>query len=419
MVPLEYCNDAPGSDPPRQFRSDLAMMAYRSRAAQPVTQAELDLILKTAQSRNRRVGLTGLLIYDQGCFFQWLEGPPSALAGVWQSIRNDTRHVDVQILREQPLHKRFFGAWDMRLARRTSATLAPPFPAVEIPEALQRRLRVPRSGWTTGTWDQLFSKVVIPSVTAARRRDLPSRQPTPFIWHAHHKDGAELAGALRAQDGGAAARFVDSLVGQGAQVESLYHEVFEPAARYLGRLHDDDSVNDFDVTLVLGQLQLEARRLSAAMQRETHTAPRGHSILVATQPGEPHGLGAAMASELFWRSGWDVNCQFPADDQRLRELVSEHWYDVLDLTLSNSVRRDRQLQAVRLSIRAARAASLNPALAVIVEGRSFQECTGAYVSVGADAGFASVIDAVPVALRLLDAAAPSTSARPLESAARC
>jgi hypothetical protein len=83
-------------------------------------------------------------------------------------------------------------------------------------------------------------------------------------------------------------------------------------------------------------------------------------------------------------------------------MLHAQWYDVLELSLSGAVRREQQLPAMRVTIRAARAASLNPALAVIVDGRSFFDRPQAYLDVGADVGCGTSTDAVPAAEHLLE-----------------
>jgi hypothetical protein len=196
----------------------------------------------------------------------------------------------------------------------------------------------------------------------------------------------ELAGVLQGIDAGAAVRYIDALLDQGALLEPLFKEVFEPAARCLGGLWEDDRCDDFNLTLALGRLQVEVHRLGLALLRNVHIVQPGHAILVAPQPGEVHGLSASMGAELFLRDGWDVRREVHADDGALRKILHEQWFDVLDLSLSAALRRDHQLSAMRGTIRAARAASLNPALAVIVDGRSFFECPQAYRDVGADIG---------------------------------
>jgi hypothetical protein len=377
----------------------VSMLAYRSRALTPPTERELEVLVRKAQERNHIEGLTGLLIYDQGHFFQWLEGPSAGLARVWESIRRDPRHRDVQVLREQLIPKRFFGDWDMRLALRARGLADEGLSLVRPND--ERPAPMPGQSIALGmqAWDDIFADVVVPKLKADH---VPLPSPVALLWHAQAEAPATLAGLLLAVDAGATAQYVSGLVEQGASLETLYREVFEPAARYLGGLWYEDEKSDAEITLGLGRLQLEVRRLSASFAHPLHIIKPGHSVLVAPQPGEPHAVHAAMSSELFWRDGWDVSYEFPGNDGVLRELVHDSWFDVLDLSMSGAYRRDHQLADLGVSIRAARAASLNPALAVIVNGRAFFERPQAYFGIGADAACVTVIESVATAQRLLD-----------------
>jgi hypothetical protein len=378
--------------------SGVSMLVYRSRAVSLPTERDLDQLLRKAQERNRRESLTGLLIYDQGSYYQWLEGPPASLARVWDAIRRDPRHRDAQILREQPIPKRFFEAWDMRLAVRAKTDSDTGLAFVASDQLPPSERATPPTVLPGTAWDEIFSDVVVPKLKAAH---LPTPVPVALVWHADAAAPAILAGTSLA-DEGAAAHYLNGLIDQGASLETLYQEVFEPAARYLGGLWYDDEKSDAEITLGLSRLQVEVRRLGATIPHPLHVIKPGHAVLVAPQPGEPHGVTAAMSSELFWRDGWEVSCEYPSTDQVLVDLVHDSWFDVLDLSLSGAYRRDDRLQAMGSSIRAAQAASLNPALAVIVNGRAFVERRHTYFSVGADAACVTVVESVATAQRLLD-----------------
>jgi hypothetical protein len=342
------------------------------------------------------------------------------LQRVWESIRRDPRHTDFKILRHAMLPQRLFGGWDMRLARRTRGDIDRTLAAMAAPHELLTKLRIQPSVLAGSAWDQVFADAVLPQLRpgAAAQRDghaqrlplnraghtqrLPTRAGgTQPVWHAHPESGAELAGALRAVDPGGTAHYIDALLDEGADLEPLFREVFEPAARCLGGLWEADRCDDFHVTLALGRLQVEVRRLSTMLSRKDYVAQPGHAVLVALPPGEPHGLNATMNSELFLRDGWDVSYLIPSDDDGLGHILHERWFDVLDLSMSAALRRDTQLPSLQVTIRAARAASLNPALAVIVDGRSFFERPDAYREVGADAACVTCLDAVPAAQGLV------------------
>jgi hypothetical protein len=386
---------------PHTTDEPIGMLAYRSRAVTAPSDRELDLLLRNAQSRNHAEQLSGLLIYDQGYYFQWLEGPQDALQRIWNSIQRDPRHRDIQILREQTMPKRFFGDWDMRLARRTRGKLDAALAVLETPEDLLKRVRILPSNLERGIWDDIFADVVVPQLRNRHLTPHPMPRRVTTIWHAEIGAAEELAGRVLTMNDAPVAEYLNRLVDEGASPEILFQEVFEPAARHLGGLRDEDLRNDLEITLGLGLLKVAVRRLSAAFAHPLYAIRPGHAVLVAPEPGEPHTLAAAMASELFWRDGWDVSCEFPSNDGDLGRLVRERWFDVLELSLSTAVRREQALSAMGITIRAAQAASMNPALMVIVDGRAFVERPRTYLDVGADAGCVSVVEAVPAAHRLL------------------
>ncbi len=68
--------------------------------------------------RNEALELTGLILYDRGYYFQWLEGSNLALGKVWNSIRRDPRHGDIHCIADQTIPVRLFGGWQMRFAHR-------------------------------------------------------------------------------------------------------------------------------------------------------------------------------------------------------------------------------------------------------------------------------------------------------------
>lgn len=83
-----------------------------------MTDIDLFYLLAHARERNRAAGISGVMLYDRGHFFQWVEGPNQALGKVWNSIRADERHTDIQLLADQPVPVRLFENWSMQLAHR-------------------------------------------------------------------------------------------------------------------------------------------------------------------------------------------------------------------------------------------------------------------------------------------------------------
>jgi hypothetical protein len=97
---------------------DLSALVYRSRATSPQSDHDLLNLLVQAHQQNEKIGLTGILLYDRGWFFQWLEGPTSALGTTWNRIRRDPRHRDMSVIADQPIPVRIYAEWNMRFVRR-------------------------------------------------------------------------------------------------------------------------------------------------------------------------------------------------------------------------------------------------------------------------------------------------------------
>jgi hypothetical protein len=94
----------------------------RSAVGEPTPAALADL-LRQARRNNERAGLTGMLLYTQGSFFQVLEGAPEAVDRVFGTIAADPRHMGaVTIIRER-IARRAFGEWSMGYVTATSGEL--------------------------------------------------------------------------------------------------------------------------------------------------------------------------------------------------------------------------------------------------------------------------------------------------------
>jgi len=95
----------------------LFRLVYYSRnriAKDPAVLAnEIRHILEASRINNARVGVTGALMFNAGCFGQVLEGPPDAVEVVFERIQQDVRHGDVSLLETREVETRAFEAWSM------------------------------------------------------------------------------------------------------------------------------------------------------------------------------------------------------------------------------------------------------------------------------------------------------------------
>ena len=91
-------------------------MVYCSRAAPGVDAAAVDNIIATSHRNNPRWGITGMLVFGEGIFFQWLEGPRASIMGLMDLLRGDNRHEQIIMLSEvEESRERLFPQWDMEL----------------------------------------------------------------------------------------------------------------------------------------------------------------------------------------------------------------------------------------------------------------------------------------------------------------
>lgn len=99
-----------------QSTQSIHYIVYCSKALQHMDDEALEKIIATAKHHNPRLGITGLLVFGSGIFFQWLEGPKDNVTSLYKMISADSRHSDVVLLtKEDEFRERLFPNWDMEL----------------------------------------------------------------------------------------------------------------------------------------------------------------------------------------------------------------------------------------------------------------------------------------------------------------
>ena len=97
--------------------SDLSMLyhfVYCSRAADGVDDAEVDRIVEAAQRSNQARGITGVLVFGSGIFFQWIEGPATQIKDLIARLHHDPRHHDiVSLSQSEEERERLYPNWTM------------------------------------------------------------------------------------------------------------------------------------------------------------------------------------------------------------------------------------------------------------------------------------------------------------------
>lgn len=99
-------------------------LIYCSAARARFTPAALAQLLRQAREHNSQHGVTGVLLYTDGSFFQVLEGEESTVDTLFARISRDLRHTGVTLIIREPIARRAFADWTMGYAGMTAAEVA-------------------------------------------------------------------------------------------------------------------------------------------------------------------------------------------------------------------------------------------------------------------------------------------------------
>jgi hypothetical protein len=86
---------------------------YASTAESGFNESDIPALLTNARMANEAKGITGMLLYIEGSFFQVLEGDASNVDEVFHRISRDPRHSRLILIIREPISNRSFGDWTM------------------------------------------------------------------------------------------------------------------------------------------------------------------------------------------------------------------------------------------------------------------------------------------------------------------
>jgi hypothetical protein len=89
---------------------------YASRASVTIREAEIAALLERARHNNLARGITGMLLFIEGSFFQVLEGDAVSVDKTYEALALDARHDRVTLIIREPIAQRGFGEWSMGFA---------------------------------------------------------------------------------------------------------------------------------------------------------------------------------------------------------------------------------------------------------------------------------------------------------------
>lgn len=101
----------------------ITSLVYVSQARRRLTSYELDEIVVDASAHNCMRDVTGVLLYDDGTFLQYLEGPESGIESIYERIKRATRHTIVAELHHGYASRRYFHRWYMACRKATPGSI--------------------------------------------------------------------------------------------------------------------------------------------------------------------------------------------------------------------------------------------------------------------------------------------------------
>jgi hypothetical protein len=104
---------------------DLVHCIYCSAATKSdFSPADLEALLAECREKNAMSGLTGMLLYSDGTFFQVLEGDRPVVEDLLEKLTKDKRHKRFTKIILEPIEERAFAQWTMGYSKISKQKLA-------------------------------------------------------------------------------------------------------------------------------------------------------------------------------------------------------------------------------------------------------------------------------------------------------
>ncbi len=93
----------------------LRQVIYISQATRPLEADEIHALVSKAAANNKKLEITGALLFLEGSFVQVLEGDREALDALLDKLYRDSRHCNIRLLSDIQIESRQFTHWSMGL----------------------------------------------------------------------------------------------------------------------------------------------------------------------------------------------------------------------------------------------------------------------------------------------------------------
>jgi len=88
-------------------------LIYASIRDKNCSENDIHDILFTSRNKNKLLGITGVLVYSDTMFVQYLEGDRKQVFDLYEKIKKDKRHSEVILVSISSIDNRLFPSWEM------------------------------------------------------------------------------------------------------------------------------------------------------------------------------------------------------------------------------------------------------------------------------------------------------------------
>jgi hypothetical protein len=91
----------------------LSQLVYVSNRKPNCTDEEIKKILQSCERNNANIDITGVLLYSDTHFVQYIEGEYKVIISLYDKIKADDRHKNAILVTSLPIKERSFPSWQM------------------------------------------------------------------------------------------------------------------------------------------------------------------------------------------------------------------------------------------------------------------------------------------------------------------
>ena len=90
-------------------------LLYVSTKSTSITEQDISMIVESSSVNNAECEITGVLLEYNNYFLQYLEGPEYNVLRLYDIIKRDNRHSNIQLIQTKDIQERIFSDWSMIL----------------------------------------------------------------------------------------------------------------------------------------------------------------------------------------------------------------------------------------------------------------------------------------------------------------